>query len=504
MKMTTGILLLSLLSVNLYGEIGNPLIEIKSTSAYHMELLQLEIKIPGSNKENKLEIDLKAVEGEAGELNRRLSQTFSYNATEDVSEEYSTCHIEVVPFNEGRLAMQVTVQDLENPGHLFTSEVLVLDIIPLPKRTLKKTPFISPFITKSKFFPGEDIGISYVLFYSDIFGDISEIYPLFEGFNVQFVDPREDRLVFVDYESISVTSFPTAIVSSEEPGTLTIPEQNIVIPYIEGYSEITLHSDAIEVEILELPDRGDLGIRDSYAVGRGLDVTVEQFPETVKYGESYSFRITLSGPVSLDRISSLKPFFNLPSHIDEEEALSVKRLIDEELFSIKTFSYQGTSQSLIGYRLKNLSIPFLDVSTGQWYMHETEIQDLLGNFSYWQSIIFIILLLLITSGGLLFIIVEKGRFNLRFVSEKKLKKELTEPEIQVRILQFAELYNLTLREREILNILAEGKATKEIAEKLFISPETIKKHIRNIMNKTETHSRYEIYVLYSQFISKSS
>jgi DNA-binding NarL/FixJ family response regulator len=42
---------------------------------------------------------------------------------------------------------------------------------------------------------------------------------------------------------------------------------------------------------------------------------------------------------------------------------------------------------------------------------------------------------------------------------------------------------LTIREREVLKLLAEGKRTKEIAEALYISPFTVRRHRSNIMEK---------------------
>ena len=42
---------------------------------------------------------------------------------------------------------------------------------------------------------------------------------------------------------------------------------------------------------------------------------------------------------------------------------------------------------------------------------------------------------------------------------------------------------LTMREREVLKLFAEGKRTKEIAEALYISPYTVRRHRANIMEK---------------------
>ncbi len=48
---------------------------------------------------------------------------------------------------------------------------------------------------------------------------------------------------------------------------------------------------------------------------------------------------------------------------------------------------------------------------------------------------------------------------------------------------------LTEREREILNLMSQGKTNKEIASELSLSIETIKTHIRNIFEKLEAVDR---------------
>lgn len=49
--------------------------------------------------------------------------------------------------------------------------------------------------------------------------------------------------------------------------------------------------------------------------------------------------------------------------------------------------------------------------------------------------------------------------------------------------------SLSKREREIMDLLAQGLTGEQVAELLFLSPETIKTHIRNAMNKLEAHTR---------------
>jgi DNA-binding NarL/FixJ family response regulator len=48
---------------------------------------------------------------------------------------------------------------------------------------------------------------------------------------------------------------------------------------------------------------------------------------------------------------------------------------------------------------------------------------------------------------------------------------------------------LTGREREILQLLADGMSNADVAAKLFISQETVKSHVRHILAKLEADTR---------------
>jgi two-component system response regulator DevR len=52
-----------------------------------------------------------------------------------------------------------------------------------------------------------------------------------------------------------------------------------------------------------------------------------------------------------------------------------------------------------------------------------------------------------------------------------------------------ELSALTDRERDVLNLLAQGLVNKEIADKLFISTNTVKRHLKAIFEKLAVHTR---------------
>lgn len=48
---------------------------------------------------------------------------------------------------------------------------------------------------------------------------------------------------------------------------------------------------------------------------------------------------------------------------------------------------------------------------------------------------------------------------------------------------------LTEREREVLDLLAQGMTNKEIAENLFVSTNTVKRHLKSIFGKLDIHTR---------------
>jgi two-component system NarL family response regulator len=50
---------------------------------------------------------------------------------------------------------------------------------------------------------------------------------------------------------------------------------------------------------------------------------------------------------------------------------------------------------------------------------------------------------------------------------------------------------LTDRELQVLKLVAQGLSNREVAEQLFISENTVKNHVRNILEKLQLHSRME-------------
>lgn len=77
------------------------------------------------------------------------------------------------------------------------------------------------------------------------------------------------------------------------------------------------------------------------------------------------------------------------------------------------------------------------------------------------------------------------------VSHEVVEKLMKSPEKEARITDAA--YSaLTSREQEVMRLLAEGLSSKQIAERLFISPKTVDNHRANILNKLGLHSTMEL------------
>jgi DNA-binding NarL/FixJ family response regulator len=78
--------------------------------------------------------------------------------------------------------------------------------------------------------------------------------------------------------------------------------------------------------------------------------------------------------------------------------------------------------------------------------------------------------------------IEKQTFN-----RTTFKRILAETKTDVETVD--ELSVLTDREREVLDLLAQGLTNKEIAEQLFITTNTVKRHLKAVFEKLDVHTR---------------
>ena len=61
------------------------------------------------------------------------------------------------------------------------------------------------------------------------------------------------------------------------------------------------------------------------------------------------------------------------------------------------------------------------------------------------------------------------------------------------------LLALTVKERQVVQLVAEGKSNKQIARDLNVTPETIKSHMKNIFAKLKVDNRAQAAVMLQQY-----
>ncbi|MGW2524794.1 response regulator [Streptomyces sp. NPDC001617] len=76
-----------------------------------------------------------------------------------------------------------------------------------------------------------------------------------------------------------------------------------------------------------------------------------------------------------------------------------------------------------------------------------------------------------------------------------IQRFLTTPVRGARLPGSADLSGLTTREREVMSWVAEGHSNEEIAEKLYVSPLTVRTHVHRAMTKLGARDRAQLVVI---------
>ena len=70
-------------------------------------------------------------------------------------------------------------------------------------------------------------------------------------------------------------------------------------------------------------------------------------------------------------------------------------------------------------------------------------------------------------------------------------QSLISPSMAVKLIDEFKQMSKPERELEVLRLVAKGLNNREVAKELFISENTVKNHVRNILEKLQLHSRME-------------
>jgi DNA-binding CsgD family transcriptional regulator len=71
---------------------------------------------------------------------------------------------------------------------------------------------------------------------------------------------------------------------------------------------------------------------------------------------------------------------------------------------------------------------------------------------------------------------------------------------ETAVSHFLASHDISSREREILELMLQGKSNREIESVLFISPHTVKNHIYHIFKKLKVKSRGQLIGLFQQYL----
>lgn len=203
-----------------------------------------------------------------------------------------------------------------------------------------------------------------------------------------------------------------------------------------------------------------------------------------------------------------KPVPIAPGSVLEKHISDTRELVlsyDQNICSFRVAALDFTAPEANRYRYKvpELSSHWVDLGTenrisftglepgtytlqvngtnndGLWSGTETTLKIIVTP-PYWQTFWFRALILI--AAAVLVFLWHRSRM-------KHLRLQLrTEKEME----QICEKYNVSPREREVLDLVMKGKANKEIEEELFISLRTVKAHVHNLYKKFGVSSRLEL------------
>ena len=172
-------------------------------------------------------------------------------------------------------------------------------------------------------------------------------------------------------------------------------------------------------------------------------------------------------------ISSNKDYVHQASLNDASLALAYCQNKPVDLILMDVYTFQGNSGLLAAEEIKKQfpNIKIIIVTSLPEYSWIKKAKEI-GVDSFWYK--------------------DENKENIIEIIDRTMKGEHIYPD-ETPLVKFGQVTNhdLTDRELEILKEMLTGDSNQEIAERLFLSPGTVKRHVENLLFKTGFHTRTE-------------
>lgn len=435
-------------------------IKINKKNVYVNEVVEVEITVPGNDTQAPAKLYVDDLLFQV--LDSSIGKKFTFNNVTNESMDSVSYNIELILLEAGKTYISCNVDNNE-------SDKLALNVIESGLIWENEFPQILSTFSSTTLYVNEKGYFKNTIFSLDYIPEVSYVRPFLE-FEADILDTPPLQNIYINelrgkYRITSAYSF-----GSEKAGIYTIPESNIL--YIDKEYKIPSQ----EIEILPLP----IGTPQNTIVGKTLKMKRKDVNKKYNVGSDIDFYIVLEGNSNLSNINTLKYFYKIPSFLTESIDVRKEYIKDGEMNHYLKFRYTGNTMSLIGIDLDKIEVPFFNTDSKQFNYIRLDQITIPGSVPGYLFYIILLLGVAITVGLIVISIALLKK------KSKAVKLDTSDPYMG---------FDFSKRESEIFTILINGKSTKEIAEELCISPETVKKHIQNILKKTGAKSRLELLAL---------
>ena len=173
-------------------------------------------------------------------------------------------------------------------------------------------------------------------------------------------------------------------------------------------------------------------------------------------------------------ISSNKDYIHAASLNDASLALAYCQNKEVDLILMDVYTFQGNSGLLAAEEIKKQfpNIKIIIVTSLPEYSWIKKAKEI-GVDSFWYK--------------------DENKENIIEIIDRTMKGEHIYPD-ETPLVKFGQVTNhdLTDRELQILKEMLTGDSNQEIADRLFLSAGTVKRHVENLLFKTGFHTRTEL------------